>query len=447
MSWFGPPSLDDVPSIWIDDAQKLAQCKVETVDDLVHRVRTDGLSALSEETDIPGDQLRSYLEVAERESSQARTRRGGGVALGLAAVLAVVASAWTWPESETVGDRKYGALYGLYTGRDNTLGELTDSIEPIIKAFLAYDSAASASDSARALAELDFLICGATERSVWSPIPPFYHGDRACQVVDASTKELTPEFASLLNLGAAVMHEAAGRQRDTLAYERLFDITTKLYERLGQTPSYRESAPVNLARTREERVQAYFGMRSTLDSAALDPLRKSIEAEIKKLETRVMLAHDALQAAVTGSVEALAGDQAQINSTIAPIPASIRDVESRLETQLGLLEELKGMVSRKPDTVEVTPTGDCPGYVLQDESTVVRDLRRHLRTLDADVELVTLELQVDEEGRVPEGGATLIGSQKNERLGKAVEEAAQNFVFQLSDSTCDRVRYEILFKR
>jgi TonB family protein len=344
MSWPGSsPRLDRVSAIWPTDAEKLMDCGVETVHDLIGHVQLqEGLSALSERSRIPVEQLRSYFHVAQKESSKERARQRGTLWLLAIAVVAVLVAIITRPKPKTPAEEKYAALHARYVQNDPSLaGELDEVVDLYER---TRKGVAVAADSAR----LDTLVGGAA-------------------VIDGT---MSPHLANLVSLQAAVKDRAAMRaanEDDFVEYNRLFERTRELDALLLGTRSHRDYAIENSRRATNERALVYSWLRPTLDPEAEARLADSISANaasvstftssrISELEGNLESDRDALTSAVSDSVRAMTARR-------------LDSVEQTLSDHTELLDSLIRLSQSRPavDTSDGGPTG-APIQPAVDES-------------------------------------------------------------------------------
>lgn len=338
MNWPGSaPRLDRVTAIWPTDAERLKACGVETVYDLVAHVRLrEGLSELSERSQVPIGQLRSYFHIAQIEASKARARRRGTLWLLAVALLTSVFAFITAPKPRTPEEKNYAELHARYMQNDISLAVELDEIVDLYEKIRNGDAAPA--DHAR----LDTLVGGAA-------------------ILDDGT--MSPHLANLVVLRAALNHRAAVRaaeKQDFAEYNRLFERTRELDAQLLGTESHREYAIENSRRAANERAMVYSWLRPTLDpeaearladsiSSSAESVSTSTESRITELEGNLESERDALTSAVSDSIRAMTARR-------------LDSVEATLLAHTALLDSLISL--SQPRRVE--DTSDATGAV--DES-------------------------------------------------------------------------------
>lgn len=197
MKWLGgAPKLDDVPAIWLPDARKLMDGGIETVRDLVDRVRGDGIPELNKETQVPEEQLRFYFQISERKVATARLRAYATIAFFAATVVFVVLAGMHWPDPKTEDETAYETLLAKW--RAGSIWEDKSALN--------------------SLAWVDTL-----------------------KTLDG----LSAARRNLVSLRAAMYHDQAVRATDLVAYDTLSRKAAELNARLRQTDSHSEYAIEN----------------------------------------------------------------------------------------------------------------------------------------------------------------------------------------------------------
>ena len=372
-------------------------CGVETVHDLIDHVRRrEGLTALSEQSQIPIEHLRSYLHLAEEESSKARARRTGSLWLVAIAILTAVLAGFSVPESMTAEEANYDAFHTRYLDDDQDPG-LVAELDSIV---VLYDSVrnggTSPADSDRAR-RLDTWVGG------------------AAVLGDGTT--MSPQLANLVSLRAAMSHDAqlrAAAVGNSDEYESLVQKTQKLDALLEGTESHREYAIENSRRTLTESSSARLLELDRQAAARLLELDRQTEARLLALDR-------AAEARLLESVAELINTKvAEMDSKFAELAESLARQSASLRTAIA---DSRALTARRLDRVDasidailtllsdpplppvgiVGPTPDEKPTPLRARSVILDHWPPALRDQGSGG-TVEVQLYIDAEGRVQDSG-------------------------------------------